>query len=266
MVVSRVTSRIRCCVGTLLNQIIERSILFAAAPSSATFSLGRAIAGVGATGIYQGALFVVELIVPLEKRALYLGVVVSSFIFLCNLLWHNHRGRTYIWWQLEMVLLDVNSRYLSWPNPRTTHRLENCPLEVSIRFSASSFFDWAAWKTKTDSSRLRPRWNKWIFSARHSSLLPFVACYWHCNWVGRNFPEGLQKSSGCSLAPDHFWSYSLPATKAGGNQHYTTPNTATTICFDGKLLYLLCQHVQLHSESFKCQADFFSFVAVDWSR
>lgn len=44
------------------------------------FILGRAIAGAGAAGIYQGALCIVGLTVPLEKRAIYLGIVPSSFI------------------------------------------------------------------------------------------------------------------------------------------------------------------------------------------
>lgn len=60
--------------------IIVGSILCAAAPTSAMFILGRAIAGAGAAGIYQGALCIVGLTVPLEKRAIYLGVVPSSFI------------------------------------------------------------------------------------------------------------------------------------------------------------------------------------------
>ncbi|KAI4178451.1 MAG: hypothetical protein L6R41_008383 [Letrouitia leprolyta] len=55
------------------------SILCAAAPDSPTFIVGRAVAGAGSAGIFQGALVIVGYITPLEKRPLYLGIVVSSF-------------------------------------------------------------------------------------------------------------------------------------------------------------------------------------------
>ncbi|KAI9650535.1 hypothetical protein NHQ30_000551 [Ciborinia camelliae] len=55
------------------------SILCAAAPNSPVFILGRAISGLGAAGIYQGALGIVGYTVVLEKRPLYFGIVVSSF-------------------------------------------------------------------------------------------------------------------------------------------------------------------------------------------
>ena len=55
------------------------SVLCAAAPNSSVFILGRAISGVGAAGLFQGALCIVGLSVPLAKRPLFLGIVVSSF-------------------------------------------------------------------------------------------------------------------------------------------------------------------------------------------
>ena len=55
------------------------SVLSASATSSAIFIVGRAITGCGGAGVLQGALCIVALIVPLNKRALYLGIVVSSF-------------------------------------------------------------------------------------------------------------------------------------------------------------------------------------------
>jgi len=55
------------------------SVICAAAPNSATFIVGRAVAGIGAAGLYQGALSIVGLTVKLEKRPLYLGVVLSVF-------------------------------------------------------------------------------------------------------------------------------------------------------------------------------------------
>lgn len=45
------------------------------------FILGRAIAGAGAADIYQGEFCIVGLTVPLEKRAIYLGIVPNLFIF-----------------------------------------------------------------------------------------------------------------------------------------------------------------------------------------
>ncbi|PQE25499.1 efflux pump antibiotic resistance protein [Rutstroemia sp. NJR-2017a BBW] len=54
------------------------SILCASSPTSSVFILGRAISGLGAAGIYQGALGIVGHTV-LEKRPLHFGIVVSSF-------------------------------------------------------------------------------------------------------------------------------------------------------------------------------------------
>jgi len=55
------------------------SVLCAAAPNSSVFILGRAIAGLGAAGLLQGALQVVMISVPLEKRPFYMGIIVSVF-------------------------------------------------------------------------------------------------------------------------------------------------------------------------------------------
>lgn len=44
------------------------------------FILGRAIAGLGAAGILQGALSIIGLVVALEKRPLYMGIVISVFV------------------------------------------------------------------------------------------------------------------------------------------------------------------------------------------
>ncbi|KAF2682030.1 MFS general substrate transporter [Lentithecium fluviatile CBS 122367] len=55
------------------------SILCAAAPTSAVFIAGRAIAGVGAAGLLQGALVIITHTVPLEKRPLYMSIVISVF-------------------------------------------------------------------------------------------------------------------------------------------------------------------------------------------
>lgn len=55
------------------------SVLCAAAPSSAVFIAGRAVAGVGAAGLYQGGLAIIGLAVELTKRPLYLSIVLSVF-------------------------------------------------------------------------------------------------------------------------------------------------------------------------------------------
>ena len=43
------------------------------------FILGRAIAGLGAAGILQGSLNIIGHTVELEKRPLYMGIVISVF-------------------------------------------------------------------------------------------------------------------------------------------------------------------------------------------
>lgn len=55
------------------------SILCAAAPRSDAFILGRAIAGLGAAGILQGALAIIGYIVELERRPMFMGIVISVF-------------------------------------------------------------------------------------------------------------------------------------------------------------------------------------------
>lgn len=44
------------------------------------FIVGRAVAGLGAAGILQGALSIIGQVVELEKRPLYMGIVISVFV------------------------------------------------------------------------------------------------------------------------------------------------------------------------------------------
>ena len=44
------------------------------------FICGRAVAGLGAAGILQGALAVIGHAVELQKRPLYMGIVISVFV------------------------------------------------------------------------------------------------------------------------------------------------------------------------------------------
>ena len=49
------------------------------APTSKVLILGRAILGLGAAGLLQGALAIIGYTVELRKIPLYQGIVVSSF-------------------------------------------------------------------------------------------------------------------------------------------------------------------------------------------
>lgn len=57
------------------------TILCATAVSSNMFIVGRAVAGLGAAGVLQGALSIIGHVVVLEDRPLYMGIVISVFIF-----------------------------------------------------------------------------------------------------------------------------------------------------------------------------------------
>jgi MFS family permease len=50
----------------------------AAAPRSAVLVFGRALLGLGAGGLLQGALAIIGYVVPLAKVPMYQGVVVSA--------------------------------------------------------------------------------------------------------------------------------------------------------------------------------------------
>ncbi|KAF5670163.1 major facilitator superfamily transporter [Fusarium circinatum] len=55
------------------------SVLCAAAPSSAAFIIGRAIAGLGAAGIFCGAMIIISKIVEMRKRPLLLAIISSMY-------------------------------------------------------------------------------------------------------------------------------------------------------------------------------------------
>lgn len=55
------------------------STVCAAAPDSKAFIVGRAVAGLGAAGILQGALAIIGYIVELERRPMFMGIVISVF-------------------------------------------------------------------------------------------------------------------------------------------------------------------------------------------
>ncbi|GKU08151.1 hc-toxin efflux carrier toxa [Fusarium langsethiae] len=55
------------------------SILCAAAPSSSVFIIGRAIAGLGAAGVFCGAMIIISRIVEMRKRPFLLAIVSSMY-------------------------------------------------------------------------------------------------------------------------------------------------------------------------------------------
>jgi len=55
------------------------SAICGAAPNSATLIFGRAIAGLGASGLFAGAITIVFHIIPLSKRPAYMGFFGSVF-------------------------------------------------------------------------------------------------------------------------------------------------------------------------------------------
>ena len=55
------------------------SAVCGAAPSSTALILGRAIAGLGNAGLFQGAVVIIVYIVPLHKRPQYMGLIGSIF-------------------------------------------------------------------------------------------------------------------------------------------------------------------------------------------
>ncbi|KAI0106379.1 major facilitator superfamily domain-containing protein [Nemania sp. FL0031] len=54
------------------------SLLCAVATSSPFFIIGRAVAGLGVSGLLNGSLTIIAGAVPLQKRALYLGLVIGA--------------------------------------------------------------------------------------------------------------------------------------------------------------------------------------------
>ena len=55
------------------------SLICATAPNSVALIVGRAIAGLGAAGIFSGGLLITAKIIPLDRRAGYLGIMSAAF-------------------------------------------------------------------------------------------------------------------------------------------------------------------------------------------
>lgn len=55
------------------------SLVCALAPSSPALIAGRAVAGLGASGMFAGGFSVQAAIIPLHKRAIWIGALSSTF-------------------------------------------------------------------------------------------------------------------------------------------------------------------------------------------
>jgi len=55
------------------------SAICGAAPNSPAFIIGRAIAGLGASGIFSGAILIIANTIPLRKRPIYTGLVGAMY-------------------------------------------------------------------------------------------------------------------------------------------------------------------------------------------
>lgn len=55
------------------------SAICGAAPNSTTFIVGRAIAGIGSSGTFSGSLALLMNILPLNKRAVAMGLIGACF-------------------------------------------------------------------------------------------------------------------------------------------------------------------------------------------
>ncbi|MCJ1464683.1 MFS sugar transporter [Pseudocyphellaria aurata] len=55
------------------------SVICGAAPNSIALIIGRAVAGIGAAGVFSGALVIIAYTVPLVKRPIYTGIVGAMY-------------------------------------------------------------------------------------------------------------------------------------------------------------------------------------------
>ena len=55
------------------------SLICATAPSSVALIVGRAIAGIGAAGIFSGAILIIAALVPLQKRPVYTALIAAMY-------------------------------------------------------------------------------------------------------------------------------------------------------------------------------------------
>ena len=55
------------------------SVVCGAAPNSVALIIGRAVAGLGAAGVFSGAMLIIAASVPLAKRPIYSGLIGGMY-------------------------------------------------------------------------------------------------------------------------------------------------------------------------------------------
>ncbi|KAI1439609.1 major facilitator superfamily domain-containing protein [Annulohypoxylon stygium] len=55
------------------------SLICTTAPNSVALIIGRAIAGLGAAGVFSGGILITTILIPLSQRAAYLGIMSAAF-------------------------------------------------------------------------------------------------------------------------------------------------------------------------------------------
>lgn len=84
------------------------SLVCALAPNSNALIVGRAVAGLGAAGIFTGVLTVIANITPVQQRPTIIGVMTGLYPF-CNIIAPLVR-RT----RLSLCKRSLNARRLAW--------------------------------------------------------------------------------------------------------------------------------------------------------
>ncbi|TGO58666.1 hypothetical protein BCON_0052g00100 [Botryotinia convoluta] len=148
------------------------SVLCAASPNAPVFILGRAIAGFGAAGIYQGALGIIGYTVVLEKRPMYFGIVVSAFaISAC----------------IGPILGGALTEHASW---------RNLPLGVIVFFLVAIFLQLKVSNEEHSSLPLKEKW-KYMDIIGSVIFVGSICCILLAlQWGGQTLPWNSSKIIG----------------------------------------------------------------------
>ncbi|KAM0810188.1 putative Major facilitator superfamily (MFS) profile domain-containing protein [Seiridium cardinale] len=109
------------------------SIISAAAPGSDALIVGRAVLGLGAAGLLQGALAIIGLVVPVDKVPLYIGIVVSSMaLSVCCGPVIGGALTEYVGWPGAVVLVTI-FLFVDVSGPSPNEAVRNLPTREKIR-------------------------------------------------------------------------------------------------------------------------------------